>query len=104
MTDIKIGDRLQFDGKKTTWLVRDKAKNGISLATCSIFGQIYYTLIDQTAGVRGAMNVLGGGLGIETTKGDDPEIAAAIEMIDDGGFEISRRRSCPLNITGHKTA
>lgn len=101
---IKPGDKLQFDGKTQTWLVRDVAQNGIALATNAAFGRIFYTLIDQAEGVRGAMNVIGGGIDIETTKGDDPAIAWAIQQIDEGGFEISHRNRRPLNITGHKQA
>lgn len=102
MTAITPGDKLQIDGKATTWLVRDVADNGIALATASLFGQVHYTLIDVTEAVRGALNVIGGGLGIDTSKGDDPNIAEAIELINDGGFGISHRNRVPLNITKHQ--
>ena len=101
MTVIAPGDELQFDDKKAKWLVRGTAKNGIALATRSQRGQVLYTLVDQAQGVRGAMNVIGGGLGIETTSGEDPDVAAAIRMIDEDGFEISHRNRVPLNITKH---
>lgn len=102
MSVIAPGDKLQFDGEKAKWLVRGTAKNGIALATMSQRGQVLYTLVDQSQGIRGAMNVIGGGLGIETTSGDDPDVAAAIRMIDEDGFEVSHRNRVPLNITVHK--
>lgn len=101
---LKPGDRVQFDGKKTSWLVRAEAKNGLKLATASIFGNVFYTLIDQSEGVRGAMDIIGGGLGIKTTRGDDPDVDEAIGLIDNYGHDVSHRNRVALNITAHKAA
>ncbi|GAA1812599.1 hypothetical protein [Nesterenkonia flava] len=102
---IEPGDRLQFDGKRTGWLVRGITENGrYALATASMFGDVYYTIIDESAGVRGAMNIIGGGLGIKTISGPDPDIDEAIEQLETGeyGWGISHRNQVRLNITGHK--
>jgi len=119
MKMLKPGDRLQFDGKKTSWLVR-ATDDRYALATCSLFGQVYYTIIDENAGIRGAMNIIGGGLGIFTTSGPDPAIDKAMQMLrparpwteeelaagsrpaadwSEGGWEISHRNRVALNIT-----
>lgn len=98
---IEPGDKLQCDGKATVWLVRGVADNGIALATAAFFGKVSYTLIDMAHGVRGAMNVIGGGLGIDTTRGDDPNITEAIAMLNNGSG-ISHRNRVPLNITKHQ--
>ncbi|GAA4924674.1 hypothetical protein [Nesterenkonia rhizosphaerae] len=100
---IEPGDRLQFDGKRTGWLVRAVTKDGrYALATASIFGQAVYTIIDEFAGIRGAMNIIGGGLGILTTEGPDPAVDEAIADLESGNWEISHRNNLPLDITGHK--
>lgn len=79
-----------------------------------MFGRIYYTIVDEIAEVRGAMNVIGGGLGINTTEGPDEAIDEALRMLapgtpeaDDivdrlGHWEISHRNRVPLDITRHE--
>lgn len=114
---IKVGDHVWFDGKTTRWLVRGVTDDGrYSLATASFFGEVSYTIIDESAGIRGAMNVIGGGLGIGTTSGSDENIDAALRMLrscdpdamcshewDEHNYEISHRNRVPLNITRHVT-
>jgi hypothetical protein len=96
------GDRLQFDGKRTSWLVRATACDGrYSIATASMFGHVWYTIIDTNEGIRGALNIIGGGMGISTTAGPDPQIDECVAMLEDRDdtWEISHRRRVPLNVT-----
>jgi len=119
---IAPGDRVRFDGKRTSWLARAGTPDGrYLLLTASFFGEVAYTIIDWERDVRGAMYVLGGGLGIETLRGPDPRIDEAISMLrpsllagespvgaedDDGlrGFEVSWRNFVPLRITSVRPA
>lgn len=116
-----VDDRLQFDGKRTSWRVRASTENGrYTIATCSVGKHVLYTIIDWHENIRGAMNVSGGGLGIFTRSGPDPEIDGAIEMLEEGiRFEeqrdaggpivsdywtVSHRNRVPLNVTRHTAA
>lgn len=115
---IEVGDRVQFDGKQTRWLARAESEDGrYTLLTSSKFGNVYYTIVDWQQGVRGAMNVIGGGLDIDTTSGLDEAIDEAMRMLrpdlpfapgetsrpvdltDLRGFEVSHRNRVPLDIT-----
>lgn len=113
MAALEVGDRVRFDGKATSWLVRASACAGrYHLATASLFGAVHYTIIDHEQGIRGPMNVIGWGLGIFTTCGDDEAIDAAVRMLEEGygtdenwypRWEVSRRGQVPLRITHRKT-
>lgn len=121
VSPLRLGDRLEFDGKSTSWLVRATACRGrYAIATASIFG-VYYTIIDRLLEVRGAMNVVGGSVGIDTRSGPDTGIDQAVHMLegrprhiesefygdpydpDAWGhpYEVSHRNRVPLNITRH---
>lgn len=114
--DLPIDSKLRFDGKATSWRVRAHTTSGrYTLCTASLFGQVLYSIIDWTEDIRGAMNIVGGGLGIFTTAGPDEAIDEAIEMLEEGEqFEadcaadgsipsgqwtVSHRNQVPLNIT-----
>lgn len=44
-----MNERVRFDGKRTSWLVRAATKDGrYVLCTCSLFGRVHYTIIDNT--------------------------------------------------------
>ena len=124
---IRPGARLRFDGKSTSWLVRAESDDGrYTLATASFgFMGVAYTIIDHQENVRGAINVIGGGgMGITTTSGHDPEIDRVIKMLrpypddyfdgyPDGrpvdheepyGYEVSHRNRVPLRITGVRSS
>ena len=96
--------QFRFDGKRTAWNVRGHARDGrFTLATCSQFGDVYYTVIDWAENVRGTVNVIGGGLGIETNSGADPAVIDALEMLE-GSFEVSHRNRVPLVVSGRRVA
>ena len=85
IAQVPPGWRLRFDDKATVWLVRaETANRRYSLATASLFGAVHYTIIDWQDGIRGPMNVIGGGLSIFTTDGYDPAIDEAIGMLEEG--------------------
>lgn len=97
---IEVGAKLKFDGKKTPWLVRAVTKDRrYAIATRAMFGNVHYTIIDTDDQVRGAMNVIGGGLGIYTASGPDEDIDEAIGMLENDGYEVSRRNRVPLAIS-----
>lgn len=99
---IAVGSKLWFDGKSTRWLVRANTKDGrYTLATASLFGQVHYTILDHETGRRGAMNVIGHGLSIFTTQGEDPHIDEAISMLEEPGkaWHLSHRNNVATNIT-----
>lgn len=117
-----VGDKVRFDGKRTTWRVRAHAAGGrYVIATCSMFGDVYYTVMDRLEEVRGPLNVIGGGVGIDTTDGPDTGIDAAVRMLEarpdpihaeydglpydpeewDTSWEVSRRNRVRLDITDH---
>ena len=118
------GDRVQFDGKRTSWLVRGTAMDGrYAVLTGSLFGEVYYTIADRLHEVRGPLNVIGGGVGIETTSGPDVGVDDTIRRLEgrpsrfdvehhgkdpdgwDGGlWEVSQRNRVPLIITKHTPA
>jgi hypothetical protein len=95
-----VKGRVRFDGKRTSWLVRGATKDGrYVLCTCALFGKVHYTIVDNLLGIRGPMNVIGGGLSIFTTSGPDEAIDRAIAMLEaDGGWEVSHRNRVRLNI------
>jgi hypothetical protein len=96
-----VGDRLRFDGKSTSWLARAATKDGrYLLCTASLFGKVNYTIIDFEKDIRGPMNVIGWGLGIDSRSGPDPAIDQAIDRLQsDDGWEISHRNYVRLDIT-----
>jgi hypothetical protein len=96
---VKPGDRIRFDGKRTSWLIRAQTEDGrYQVATCSMFGRVYYTVIDHHENVRGPLNVIGQGMGIFTTKGPDDAIDNTVSMLESGGFEVSHRNRVALRI------
>lgn len=119
----EIGSRLRFDGKRTSWRVRAHAGMGRYTICTAWFGlhprtkerQVAYTIIDWHQQIRGAMNVIGGGLGIDTLDGPDPDLDEAVRMLDEGvlfeieaqedhsipsgGWGVSHRNQVPLRIT-----
>ena len=105
--DYAVGDRVRFDNKQTAWFVRAVIpERDMLLATCTIFGKIYYTIVDFGEDVRGAMNVIGGGLGIFSRHGPDPAIDKAVEnlrarIFDQWRWGVSHRNRVPLKITDH---
>lgn len=124
-TITKPDTRLRFDNKPTSWLVRAVSEDGrYALATASFgFMGVAYTIIDHNEQVRGAINVLGGGMGINTNIGADPQIDHVMKMLrpypadyfeghPDGrpvdpdnpyGSQVSHRNRVPLNITAWRT-
>ena len=120
--DLNVGDRVRFDGKATSWLVRATAAGGrYAICTGSIFGVVHYTVVDRLEQIRGAVNVIGYGLGIATTSGPDDGVACAVRMLEhrpdlaltpdadpnawDGlSWGVSHRNRVPLHITGLRPA
>lgn len=96
-----VDTKLRFDHKSTPWRVRASTSDTrYTLATASMSGTVFYTIIDWADNQRGPMNVIGGGLGIFTSEGADEAIDEAIQMLESGeGWELSRRHSVPLDIT-----
>lgn len=101
------GDRLRFAGKTTSWLARAATVDGrYLLCTASLFGQTVYTVCDFQNGVRGPLNVIGGGMGIKSLSGPDAAIDKTIAMLEgraEGGHEgpyghwhVSYRNRVPL--------
>jgi hypothetical protein len=115
--NLAVDDRVRFDGKRTSWRVRGHTASGrYTVVTASFFGEVAYSIIDWEDDVRGALNVIGGGMGIDTTSGPDPAIdetigrleegerdvaeAEAAGAISSGHWAVSHRNYVPLNITG----
>lgn len=107
----KPGDRVRFDGRRTSWLARAATRDGrYLLLTAALFGTVRYTIIDFDQDIRGAMNISGHGLGIFTIRGPDAAIDEAIAMLQgDGDFEgeagdweVSHRNNVRLRITDHR--
>lgn len=97
---LRLGDRVQFDSKRTSWLCRAVTKDGrYTLLTSAMFGDVYYTIIDHERRIRGPMDIIGWGLGIFTLRGPDPAIDEAIRKLEEDHFEVSRRGQVPLVIT-----
>ena len=98
---MQVGDRVRCDGKRTAWSVRASACSGrYFIATCSIFGVVYYTIIDLLGEVRGPLNIIGHGLDIFTTSGPDEGIDLAVRLLEsDEGWTISHRACVPLVVT-----
>jgi hypothetical protein len=107
---LEVGDRVRFDAKQTSWLVRKSTDDGrFVLLTAVEFGKVLYSVIDFERLIRGPVNVLGGGMGIFTTSGPDEAIDETLDMLQGKGakhvgghWEISRRRAAPVNITALK--
>lgn len=100
------GDRVRFDGKATSWLARQATKdNRYLLCTASLFGVTVYTILDFEEAIRGPMNVIGWGLGIETLSGPDEDIDDAIARLEGRGpwaervgqWTVSHRNRVPLD-------
>jgi hypothetical protein len=101
---VAPGDLIQFGGNQQ-WLVRATAcEDRYALCTTLLDEAVNYTIIDWHLNVRGAMNVIGGGLGIETLSGPDEEIDEAVWMLEEGGFEVSHRNHVPLWVSGIQRA
>lgn len=101
---MKPGDRLRFDGKSTSWLVRAVTTDErYAVATCSLFGAVHYTATDHIEGSRGPLNVVGGGMGVFSTRGPDEGVDDAIRLLESGGgWGVSHRNRVRLNTTGHE--
>jgi hypothetical protein len=107
-----IGYRVRFDDKSTSWLVRAVSDDGrYTLLTCAHFGEVAYTIIDWRQGVRGAMDVLGGGMGIDTLSGPDENIDEAMDMLAGRGefhngnyWGVSRRNRVSLRISSVRSS
>lgn len=113
---IKPGDRVKFMGSHRWWLARAAARDDRFLILTSAGGRIgvFYTIIDWHKLVRGPMNVIGGGLSIETLRGPDVAIDAAVARLEEGpdeggtgtqddpyrslAWEVSQRRGVRLEI------
>lgn len=122
--ELTAGDELRFDGKATSWLVRATAAGGrYAVCTAWFFGAVHYTVVDRLEGVRGAVNVIGNGLGIATGSGPDRGVERAVRMLehrpdterrpdaDPDGWDtlelvwgISHRNRVPLHLTRHVPA
>ena len=105
--DLAVGDRIRFDHKRTVWYVRALIpERNMVLATCAMFGTVYYTICDFNEQMRGPMNVIGGGLSIFTNQGPDPAVDEAAARLrqkmpgfDEWDWEVSYRNRVPLRIT-----
>lgn len=106
--ELEVGDRVQFDGKRTSWKVRAFACDGrYALATAGMFGKVLYTVMDSDEGIRGPLNVVGQGMGIFTLDGPDENIDEAIAMLEgrypeeiaNGHWGVSHRNRVPLIIS-----
>jgi hypothetical protein len=68
-----------------------------------MFGRVYYSVLDLREQIRGAVNVIGGGLGIFTTEGPDESIDDAVRMLqskNEFGYDwvISHRNRVQLDM------
>lgn len=113
---IRPGDTVEFLDFEGRWLARaattdnryvllttqaaltEEQAEYYALPTGSL--QVHYTIIDWRTYHRGPMNVIGGGLGIETLSGSDGQIDKAIAMLQepDETWEVSHRNRVPLAI------
>jgi len=103
---MNVGDRVRFDDSATSWLIRAEARDGrYHIATCALFGRVYYTILDHHAGVRGPLNIVGQGMGITTLAGPDEGIAETVRLLEEvselGSYEweVSHRNYVPLRAT-----
>lgn len=79
-----VGDQLRLDGDAdVTWTVRAHAAGGRYLI-CTAFkdGAVHYTICDRLEMVRGPLNVLGGGMGIDTLTGRDEGIDDTVRRLE----------------------
>lgn len=113
---IRPGDTVEFLDFEGRWLARAATTDNryVLLTTVAplneeqaeYYGlpvgseQVHYTIIDWRTYHRGPMNVIGGGLGIETLSGPDEQIDKAIAMHSepDECWELSHRNQVPLAI------
>lgn len=116
--ELTAGDRVKFDHERRSWLVRGVTPDGRYALVTSPHGEtVMYTVIDREESIRGPLNVIGGGVGIRTSKGPDQKVAAAIDMLlpktplpADGavrpyerrGFTVSQHNRVDLMITEHR--
>jgi len=77
--EIRVGDRVRFDGKSTSWLVRAESEDGrYQVATCAQFGKVHYTILDRAEGFRGLEIA---SVSVDTLRGPDRNIDKILEML-----------------------
>lgn len=93
---LRVGDRVIFREYVNGWTVRATARRYV-LCTARIEGEVCYTILDAEQGVRGPLNVIGWGMGIETTSGPDRQVDEVMHMLRDR-WEVSHRNRVPIHI------
>jgi len=114
--DVKIGDRIRFDGDRYWWDVRDRDERYIVATRQQTFapkGDLFYTVVDLTgwqdhkyngAGngvVRSSLNSLGGGWDIAPDGAGAEKIIPALVS---GEWELSVRRVANVWSFEHRPA
>ncbi|WP_104164724.1 hypothetical protein [Arthrobacter sp. SX1312] len=106
LADFEVGDELLFADRREWWAVRALAADRRYVILTTIdrtgpasFGAVLYTIIDTEELVRGPLNVIGGGMGINTTEGPDEHIDDTVRLLENG-FEVSHRSRVDLLVDG----
>lgn len=96
---MTVGQRVRLDAERQWWSVRGVAGEVVVVLTRQApfqrRGALEYTVIDWRAGVRGPVNVIGQGWGVDT----DEQCQELAELVRDERWLVSMRNWLPIDVT-----
>ncbi|MDZ4268178.1 MAG: hypothetical protein U1D00_21215 [Mycobacterium sp.] len=95
---MTVGQRVRLDAERQWWVVRGVAGEVVVLTRQAPFrrrGALEYIVIDWRAGVRGPVNVIGQGWGVDT----DEQCQELAELVRDERWLVSMRNWLPIDVT-----
>ncbi|OMC24292.1 hypothetical protein A5739_24615 [Mycobacterium colombiense] len=96
---MTVGQRVRLDAERQWWSVRGAAGEVVVVLTRQApfqrRGALEYTVIDWRSGVRGPVNVIGQGWGVDT----DEQCQELAELVRDERWLVSMRNWRPIDVT-----
>lgn len=96
---MAVGQRVRLDGERQWWSVRGTAGEEVVVLTRQApfrrRGALEYTVLDWRSGVRGPVNVIGQGWGVDT----DEQCQELAELVRDERWLVSMRNWLPIDVT-----
>ena len=96
---MTVGQRVRLDAERQWWSVRGAAGEVVVVLTRQApfrrRGALEYTVIDWRSGVRGPVNVIGPGWGVDT----DEQCQELAELVRDERWLVSMRNWRPIDVT-----
>lgn len=96
---MAVGQRVKLGAERQWWTVRGVAGEQVVVLTRQApfrrRGALEYTVLDWRSGVRGPVNVIGQGWGVDT----DEQCQELAELVRDERWLVSVRNWLPIDVT-----